>query len=115
MNKTERKELLKAVLQGDKATVNRLTKGKTLYFLIDGHHYCGDLQTPITTEQFNNEYRHGVDSLFEFSADHSEQIRLMQEFGASPEEIAEQLAKYNSPEQTVNEIINLKNKFENEI
>jgi len=113
INIKQRKELLRAILQGDKYTVERLTKGQNIWFKSKGIYYKGNLETMVSHEQFDSEFTPGSDTLIEFQ-DYSQSRQLLQEFGASPEEIAAQMAKNNSPEQTVNEILTLKNRLENE-
>ena len=106
MKRQELIQFLESAKKGD------LPKGSEIYFKIDEQHYRGNLETPISSKEFENSFRTGIDTVFGFP-DREEQSRLLKEFGLSDNEVAEQLSK-NNPEHTVNEIIKLRDKFKTE-
>lgn len=110
MNKEEKKEILKAALSGDRETFDKLTKGRVIYFNVDGQYYRGNLETPISPEQFNSEYRPGSDTLIETGTQNAGIADTMRKFGLSENEINSRLAE-NDPENTVNEVIKLKERL----
>ena len=114
MQTKERKQLLKAVLEGDKVTIERLTKGNNLWISDGTSYYKNNLETPVPKPQFDQEFRKGFDHLIVCGDNTELQTKLMKEFGCSDEEIKAQLSKNGSFEETANNIIQLKERFDYE-
>lgn len=113
MDTKQRKELLKAVLQGDKQRVNSLLKDKTLYFEDAGRYYKKDLQTEISKTEFENEFIAGRDILIGFT-DKVKQRKAMLDFGVDESEVNEYFLKQPNNEETAKQIQILKERLENE-
>ena len=113
MNANKRKQLLKAVLACDKKTVDRLTKESAMYFQSNGKYFKNSFELSISKEQFETEFRLGVDRLIGFT-DQIEQRKRMREFGLNKNEIDEYMAEQTSDEETMKLLLKLKTKLENE-
>ncbi|MDA3954264.1 MAG: hypothetical protein PF485_11500 [Bacteroidales bacterium] len=113
MNTRNRKKLLKAVLTGDKLTVNKLLQNRNLYFKDIDIYYMNDLNTTISKEQFEINFRTGFDTLIEFG-DKLKQRKALLDVGLSENEVNIHMAKQHTNKQTMNEILTLKNRLQDE-
>lgn len=113
MKPNDRKELLKAILQGNTEIVKRLIDGNNLYFNNIDTYYKNDLKNEISKELFELEFRPGFDTLFEFE-DQLKQRKALLDFGLSENEVNQYFLKQTTNKDTMNEILTLKNRLENE-
>ncbi len=114
-SKSKEREALEAAVKGDAETFKKLTRKKLTFFKVDDNYFNGNLQTPISEEEFKRLYQPGYDSFIETGTKVAQGMREeMLRFGFSEAEIEAKLANLSTPEDLVNNVNKLIEKLENE-